>query len=187
MTLETNFGANRSSFAVPPPTQVDDRTVRYVTSIGSEPLEVTLRTEVCVDSMTGMPRPEQVTVTLGKKRLTGCGGDSASLLQGREWIVASLAGKPVLAEPRITMTFAATGGLSGLGSCNRFNAEYTLTGEGLSISKGMSSMMACEEPVMRQEQIFLELLERVSRFSIASDGALILHSDGDRTIVTEKQ
>jgi heat shock protein HslJ len=136
--------------------------------------------------MTGMPRPEQVIVTLGKQRLTGCGGDPASLLQGREWIVTSLAGRPVLAEPRITITFAATGGLSGLGSCNRFNAEYTMTGEGLSISRGMSSMMACEEPVMRQEQIFLELLERVSRFSIASDGALILHSDGDRTIVTQK-
>jgi heat shock protein HslJ len=186
MTLETDFGANQARFAVPPLTKVDDRTGRYVTSVGGEPLEVTLRTEVCVDSMTGMPRPEQVTVTLGQKRLTGCGGDPASLLQGREWIVAGLAGKPVLAEPRITMTFAANGGVSGLGSCNRFNAEYTLTGEGLSISKGMSSMMACEEPIMRQVQTFLELLARVSRFSITSDGALVLHSDGDRTIVTQK-
>jgi heat shock protein HslJ len=185
MTLETDFGANRVSFTVPPAIQSDDQLVRYVTSVSGEPLEVAVKSEVCVDTMTGMPRPQQVTVTLGNKRLTGCGGDPASLLQGREWTVARLAGQPVLAEPHITLTFATDGSVSGLGSCNRFNAAYTLTGEGLSISKGMSSMMACEEPVMKQEQLFLELLERVSRFSIAADGALTLHSDGDRTIVTK--
>jgi len=185
MTLETDFGANRVKFAMPPAIKGDDQWVRYVTSVGGEPLEVTVKTDVCVDTMTGMPRPEQVTVTLGKKRLTGCGGDPASLLQGREWTVASLAVDPVLGEPRINMTFATDGSVSGLASCNRFNAAYTVTGEGLSISKGMSSMMACEEPVMKQEQLFLELLERVSRFSIAADGALILHSDRDRTIVTK--
>ncbi len=184
MTLETDFGANRVSFAVPPAAKGDDQMVRYVTSVGGQPLEVAVKSEVCVDTMTGMPRPEQVTVTLGKKKLTGCGGDPASLLQGREWTVARLAGQPVLPVPRITLTFATDGSVSGLGSCNRFNAGYTMTGEGLSISKGMSSMMACEEPVMKQEQLFLELLERVSRFSIAADGALILHSDGDRTIIT---
>jgi heat shock protein HslJ len=184
MTLETDFGANRVRFAVPPAIKGDDQMVRYVVSVGGEPIEVAVKSVVCVDTMTGMPRPEQVTVTLGKQRLTGCGGDPASLLQGREWMVARLAGQPVLAEPHITLTFATDGSVSGLGSCNRFNAAYTLTGEGLSISKGMSSMMACEEPVMKQEQLFLELLERVSRFSIAADGALILHSDGDRTIIT---
>lgn len=182
MTLETDFGKNRVEFAVPPATKVDDRTVRYRTTSGGDPLEVILKSEVCVDTMTGMPRPEQVTITFGTKRLTGCGGDPASLLQGQEWTVVSLAGEPVLPEPRITMAFAETGGLSGLGSCNRFNAEYKITGEGLSIGKGMSSMMACEDPVMKQEQLFLELLERVSRFSIAADSNLTLHTDQDRTI-----
>jgi heat shock protein HslJ len=182
MTLETDFGANRIEFAVPPATAVDNRTVRYLTSIGGDPLEVNVKNEVCVDTMTGMPRPEQVTVTFGTKRLNGCGGDPGSLLQGQEWTVVRLSGEPVLGEPRITMTFAEKGGLSGLGSCNRFNAEYKITGEGLSIGKGMSSMMACEEPVMKQEQLFLELLERVSRFSIAADGTLTLHTNQDRTI-----
>ena len=186
MTIETDFGETRVRFAVPPATKVDDTTVRYVTSIGSEPLDLIVRTAVCVDTMTGMPRPEQVTITLGAKRLTGCGGDPESLLQGREWTVASLAGEPALAGPRITLTFAKDGRLSGLASCNRFGADYTVTGEGLSVGKGMSSMMACEPRVMVQEQLFFELLERVSRFSMAADGALVLHSDRDRTIVTER-
>jgi heat shock protein HslJ len=143
MTLETDFGASRVSFAVPTPTMVNDRTVRYVTSIGSEPLEVTVTTDVCIDTMTGMPRPEQVSITLGAKRFMGCGGDPASLLQGRDWTVVSLAGTPALTEPRSTMTFAADGRLSGLAACNRFNAAYSLTGEGLSIGKGLRT--ACHE------------------------------------------
>jgi heat shock protein HslJ len=76
--------------------------------------------------------------------------------------------------------------LSGLGSCNRFNAEYKITGEALSIGKGMSSMMACDEPVMKQEQLFFELLERVSRFSIAADGTLTLHTNQERTISAKR-
>jgi heat shock protein HslJ len=182
MTLETDFGSNRVEFAVPAATKIDDRTVRYLASIGGDPLELILKNEVCVDTMTGMPRPEQVNVTFGTKQFTGCGGDPATLLQGPEWTVVGLAGEPVLREPRITMAFAEKGGLSGLASCNRFNAEYTITGEGLSIAKGMSSMMACEEPVMKQEQLLLELLERVSRFSIAADGTLTLHTNQDHTI-----
>ena len=186
MTLDTDFGATRVSFAVPPATRVDDRTVSYATSVNGETLQLTVTTAVCVDTMTGMPRPEQVLLTLGDRRLQGCGGNPATLLQGHEWTVATLAGTPALAAPRITFTFGDDGRLSGLASCNRFGADYSLTGEGLSVGKGMSSMMACEPDIMKQEQLFMALLDRVSRFSIDADGALILHSDRDRTIVTAR-
>lgn len=186
MELNTDFGATRVSFAVPPATRVDDRTVSYATSVNNEPLRLTVTTALCVDTMSGMPRPEQVLLTLGNLRLQGCGGNPAALLQGREWTVATLAGTPSLAAARIKFTFGDDGRLSGLASCNRFGADYSLTGEGLSVGKGMSSMMACEPDVMKQEQLFMELLERVSRFSIDDNGALILHSDRDRTIVTER-
>ena len=171
MTLETDFGATKVSFAVPPAKPLDDKTVAYMTVINGEALQVSVKTEVCVDTMTGMPRPENVVVTLGKTRLTGCGGDPASLLQGREWVVAELAGQPTLDKPLITLSFDSLGRLSGLASCNRFGADYTLTGEGLSIAKSMTTMMACDEPIMEQEQLFLELLRQVSRFSIGADGA----------------
>ena len=186
MEFQTDFGATRVSFAVPPATRVDDRTVSYATSVNNEPLRLTVTTAVCVDTMSGMPRPEQVLLTLGDLRLQGCGGNPAALLQGREWTVATLAGTPSLAAARIKFTFGDDGRLSGLASCNRFGADYSLTGEGLSVGKGMSSMMACEPDVMKQEQLFMELLERVSQFSIDDNGALILHSDRDRTIVTER-
>lgn len=185
MKLETDFGANRVIFEVPLATRIDENTLGYTAMVNSETLQLTVERALCIDTMSGMPRPERVTITLGTKRLRGCGGEPASLLQGREWTVVSLGGKPVLQEPPITMTFAADGRLSGSASCNRFGAGYNVTGEGLAVDKGMSSMMACEEPVMAQEQLFLSLLERVMRFSFGSDGALILHTNDDGSIATK--
>lgn len=182
MTLETDFGATQVNFAVPPPKPVDDKTVSYTTVIDGEVLLIIVKTEVCVDTMTGMPRPENVAVTFGEKGLTGCGGDPAALLQGREWVVEVLDGQPTLEKPRITLTFDALGRISGLASCNQYGADYTITGEGLSIGKGMTTMMACDEPIMEQEQFFLELLQRVSGFSIGAEGALMLHTADNRTI-----
>jgi heat shock protein HslJ len=186
MTLETDFGATRVSFPTPPATRMDDSTVSYATTVNGSQLQFTIKNEVCVDTMTGMPRPQSVSLTFGELQLKGCGGEPASLLQAHEWTVSKLAGQAVLEKPRITVNFDEGGRLSGLASCNRFGADYKLTGEGLQIGKGMSSMMACEDAVMKQEHLFLGLLEKVSRFSLSSDGALVLHTNDDRTIEMEK-
>ncbi len=186
MKLETDFGANRVSFEVPVATRIDESTLSYTALVKGEALQLTVKRALCIDTMSGMPRPEQVTITLGVKRLTGCGGEPASLLQGREWTVATLGGEPVLKDTPITLTFAADGRLSGSASCNRFGADYTVTGEGIAIGKSMSSMMACEESVMTQEQRFLSLLASVSRFSFGPDGALVLHTSDDRLIATKR-
>ena len=45
-------------------------------------------------------------------------------------------------------------------------------------------MMACEEPLMDQEMLILEILKGVGRFEIGEDGALILHEQWrGRTII----
>lgn len=183
MTIETDFGAKRLSFPVPPAQPVDNRTVAYSAAVDGAAVRITVKNEICNDSMTGMPRPERVTVTIGERRLEGCGGEPATLLQGGEWYVSELAGHPPLAEPRITVTFASDGRVSGNSSCNRFGADYQLTGEGLRIGKGMSSMMACEPPIMQQEQLFLDLLQSIARFSVADGGALVLQTNDGRRIV----
>jgi heat shock protein HslJ len=187
MTLETDFGATKTNFTTPPATRIDERTITYSTSVEGTPLRLTVKSEICADTMTGMPRPERVSVVLGDREFDGCGGEPGSLLRGQDWVVTQLAGRAVLAEPIISVTFSEDGRLSGNASCNQFGADYRLTGEGLEISKGMSSMMACEDAVMQQEQSFLELLGAISRFSIPGDGALVLHSNDGRTISMKKK
>jgi heat shock protein HslJ len=186
MTLETDFGAKRTSFPTPTVTRVDDRTVLYTGTVDGASLRLTVKSEICADTMTGMPRPEQVSLTFGDRKFEGCGGEPASLLKGSDWVVTELAGRAALPEPLMTVTFSDDGRVSGSASCNRFGADWQLSGEGLTIGKGMSSMMACEERVMQQEQSFLAAMQSVARFSRPSDRVLVLHTNDDRTIVLKK-
>jgi heat shock protein HslJ len=182
LILETDFGGTRHEFPLPAANKTGDQTISISSSADGAKLELTVKEAICIDSMTGMPRPEQVTVRFNGRTLSGCAGDPATLLQKHEWKVAHLAGQAVLTDPLIRVTFATDGRLSGLASCNRFGAGYRITGEGLLIEKGMTSMMACDQPIMQQEQTFLRLLETVNRFSVEPDGSVLLLTSGQETI-----
>ena len=120
------------------------------------------------------------------KTLNGCGGDPADLLKGGEWVVEDITGVRLVDHSRITLAFGADGRVSGMASCNRYGAEYALTGEGLTISKGFTTRMACDPPLMNQEQVFLEVLSKVQRFELGPNGTLILHTADRRTITARR-
>ena len=135
MILLTNFGQDRL-VAATPKAQVSGGTTRYVARTDKGELTATIVDQLCVDSMSGMPHPQTVTVVVGGKTLTGCGGEPASLLQGAEWSVVEIGGKALVAGSKVTLAFAPDGSLSGNASCNRFMSKYTLSGEGLAIAEG---------------------------------------------------
>ena len=166
-----------------PEPRIDGKAEIYEATAGGRPFALTIADTVCADTMSGMPLPNTVTVTIGGDTFAGCGGEPVTLLLG-EWMIAEIDGKAPVTGSTPTLAFDADGKLNGNGSCNRFFGGYTLSGEGLTIAEVGSSMMACEEPVMAQEMLFLDVLKSVSRFEIGADGALILHDDGgSRTIV----
>jgi heat shock protein HslJ len=49
-----------------------------------------------------------------------------------------------------------------------------------------STMMACPEPLMEQEQRFLELLAQTKGFAIGADGGLELRNDAGPTILARR-
>lgn len=181
MTLLSNFGQDRL-VAATPPAQVSGGTTRYIARTAQGELTATIVDRLCVDSMSGMPHPRAVTVVVGDRTLTGCGGEPASLLQGAEWTVDALAGKPLAAGSQVTLAFAPDGQLSGQASCNRFMTAYRLSGEGLAISPAAATRMMCDEALMAQERAFLEALGQVQNFSIEADGALLLRTGDGRAI-----
>jgi len=181
MVLLTNFGQTRL-VAPAPAAHVDGATTTYVARTGQDEFRVTVVDRVCIDSMSGMPHPKTVNVIAGSQTLSGCGGEPASLLQGSEWTVARIDGKPLVAGSKVTLAFAPDGGLSGSASCNRFVSGYKLSGEGLSISQAAGTMMMCDDALMEQERVFFEALGKVSGFAIAADGALLLRLGDGRTI-----
>jgi heat shock protein HslJ len=160
----------------------DDGAILYVAKGENVEIAVKVIERLCTDSMTGMPRPQSVQVFAGGQELRGCGGEPAALLQGAEWTVDEFDGKTPVQDSKITLNFGADGSLSGSTSCNRLVTTYTLTGEGLAIAQGAGTMMACDAPIMEQEQAVLALLAAVNGFGIADDGALLLKIADGRTI-----
>jgi heat shock protein HslJ/membrane-bound inhibitor of C-type lysozyme len=174
--LVTDYGATRSTFPKPAPEASGDMT-RYV--VAEANLTITILERPCADTMSGMFYPLTVTVEGPEGVLSGCGGEPASLLLGPERVVERIDGDRLIGDSRATIAFQEGGRVAGLASCNRYTATYRLTGEGLSIVGGASTMMACEPALMGQERRFLDALAAVTRFEIAPDGALVLAA-GDR-------
>jgi heat shock protein HslJ len=186
MTLLTNFGQDRL-VAATPTAQVSNATTKYVARTDQGELTATIVNQLCVDSMSGMPHPQSVTVVVGGKTLTGCGGEPASLLQGAEWTVVEIGGAPLVAGSKVTLDFAPDGRVSGHASCNSFTSTYALSGEGLAVSKVAGTMMMCDAALMDQERRFIDALGAVQNFSIAADGALLLNANDGRTIMARRR
>lgn len=129
---------------------------------------------LCRDSMTGLPHPETVTLSLGDEILSGCGGAPLSLLTDRIWRIEKIGGTALVGSARLSMGFDTAGRLTGAGGCNRWFAGFELTGEGLRIGPVGSTKMACAPALMEQEHRFFEALSKVMGFDLKDDGSLIL-------------
>jgi heat shock protein HslJ len=156
-------------------TSSEGRVTRFRAADGSHRMAMDVAQRQCNDSMSGMPYPYIVALEFDDRVLTGCGGEAIDLLAGREWVVEDLDGGGIIDRSHVTLEFdAESGRVHGLASCNRYNAAFSLTGEGISFSGAAATMMACPEALMNQEQKFFRILEGVNRFDIDQTGALLL-------------
>ena len=160
---------------------------RYAASLAGQPVVATIYEEICVDTMSGMPHPNRVVVSVAGREYRGCGGEPARLLQGGEWVVEDIDGAGIIDNSRATLVFGADGRISGRASCNTYGGRYTLTGENLTIDEAAVTMMACAPSLDAQEQRFLAALAATQRFEIGSDGALRLLGAGERSITARRQ
>ena len=196
LLLLTDDGRTRTVLPLPPVTRIEGGR-RYEARNDAHTLAVTILDRVCADTMTGMPRPATVEVTLDGRLLKGCGGDSTALLRGGPWAVETVRDRPLVfleakknkppVRTTIVMTFDAAGRLAGTTSCNTYTASYVLSGEGLTITMPIASSRPCQSQVMAQEAAFLETLRGVQRFEIAADGALVLVASEGGTITARRQ
>jgi heat shock protein HslJ len=184
LTFITEAGATRIVLPLPSPTRIDGGR-RYEARSDAHTLTASVLDTVCVDSMSGLPRPHTVEVTVDGKTLKGCAGDASLLVRGA-WQVDGVGGNALVNKSRITLDFDANGRLTGSATCNRYVTTYLLTGEGLTVTMPISTMRGCAQALMRQEQAFLAALRDVRRFELTADGALVLHS-ADGTTITARR
>ncbi len=183
--LNADFGALQLRMPKPEPLKTAEGLL-YRTGSQGRRLAVAIRPGICADVATGMPHPYRVRYDLDGEVQTGCGGDPNALLTGQEWRVESIGDQPVIAGSSVTIEFLEDGRVAGSASCNRFMGGYRLTGEGLTFDRMAGSMMACEEPLSRQEDRFLGLLQDTVRFEIDPAGRLLLHTNHQQGIVARR-
>lgn len=137
--------------------------------------------QLCRDSMSGMPYPRQVRLTINGDEFRGCGGNPEQLLRGTEWVVEDIGGGGIIDSSRVTLNFQEDNRVAGRASCNQFSGGWKLTGEGIGFTRMASTKKACAPALMNQESRFLSLLGEVRRFDIGRHGDLVLSTgDGQR-------
>lgn len=105
----------------------------------------------------------------------------SSDLAGTQWVVQSIDGAPIAGRaPRLT--FTAEDRLSGSGGCNTLNAVYEARGGAIAVRALGVTERACDADVMRQEALFIALLDDAARYE--REGARLVLADADgRNIV----
>jgi heat shock protein HslJ len=81
-----------------------------------------------------------------------------------------------------SLAFSTDGSWSGSTGCNRIAGAYTQDGASLTIEPGPMTLVACQGPVLEQEQAIVAALPLVTSF--ASDGSLELRSAEGVSLLT---
>jgi heat shock protein HslJ len=162
----------RREFPLPAATESDGSTIFD----SGDGVVLRVDNDLCRDTMTGMPYPYSVALTLDGAELSGCGGEPRTLLLG-VWNLVELPGVTLPEGAQPTLEFNGDF-MSGAAGCNRFTGGVALSGEGLSLMPGGVTMMACDEPFMQLEAAYLDRLGRVSLFDFDEAGRLVLTVDG---------
>jgi len=122
--------------------------------------------------------------------LTACG--TGASIEDTIWILESYGEKgnlqTALEDTEITIEFKnADSKFGGSGGCNRYFGGYEINKNELIIRPPIgSTMMACPEPIMDQEQAYLKLLETTETFQI-QNGKLTISCSGNKVMAFVEQ
>lgn len=114
----------------------------------------------------------QVTITVNQ----------SNPLANTSWTVAELIGNPPIAGTSMSTTFNADNSLSAFGGCNTFSAQYTITGDVISITPLTGTQIACSDAINTQEAAFTSALQSANKFEI-NNNQLIIRDPAGREVL----
>jgi heat shock protein HslJ len=150
---------------------------------GDTPFTLTISPGPCRDTMANLTHPDRVRVTLGERAFEGCGGTLASRVTGPEWRIVEIAGEPAAGDRPATLRFEENGRMGGRAPCNTtYGGDWRLDGERLVFGRLFSTMMACPEPAMSQEQALFRILGSARDWRIGEQGDLVIEGEGGAVV-----
>ena len=117
--------------------------------------------------------------------LGACAAPSASTitLPGTKWELVSLNGAAPVAGTSLTLFFGNDDQAGGDAGCNTYGGSFTVKGSSLTFGPMMSTMMACEPPIMDQEQAYLKALGETKSFEGSADKLTLKDGSGKELAV----
>ena len=112
--------------------------------------------------------------------LTACGSGTQDDPSERTWQLTQLEGSSLVEATTIDFTIT-DGTVAGTAGCNSYSGAATFDASTGDMTLGpdiISTMMACDQPIMDQEQKYLAALMRVTSYQMARDELLLEDSDG---------
>ena len=137
---------------------------------------ISIRTAPCNDGMSDRTYADEVTVRIGMRVRSGCGGAfvEAVNLTNTNWRITAIDGRAVSGDYHLDFTADR---LSGRAGCNGFGGSFRLDGDRLTAGPLMSTRMACPGR-MRDEQAVLRILRVPVTARQSSEQALELRGGG---------
>ena len=104
-------------------------------------------------------------------------------LEGTSWQLVSYVSadnETVAAVPDVDATIMfQDGSVSGSSGCNSFSGGYTVDGNQISMGEMATTLMACPEPLMLQEQGLTAALGGAATYAIEGDTLQLIDADGN--------
>lgn len=101
-------------------------------------------------------------------------GDDAGDPSGRTWLLTEMDGSPALAGTQVTISFG-DGSVTGSGGCNTFTGSATWDGGDFALGEDtVATKIACDGPIMDQEQAFLAMLAAADGYEVDGDELRLL-------------
>jgi heat shock protein HslJ len=112
---------------------------------------------------------------------TACASSATSqdLTEGI-WLLTELNGAEPIAGTTLTAEFDQDGRVGGSSGCNSYNTTYVVDGKKLTFGEQIAStMMACPDPIMKQEGEFHQVLADTATYEIKGDELILSDSSGN--------
>ena len=143
--------------------------------------------------MTRLPLPLLATASLivivACSTAGGAGGAPVSL-DGHTYLSTGVEGADLVPNSQVRLSFT-DGNLNANAGCNHLGGSYTVEGDRLRTGQMSTTEMACEEPLMRQDQWLAQFLSDVT-FTLSGDTLTLVNGDvrltlTDKEVVTPDQ
>ncbi|QYJ85603.1 META domain-containing protein [Shewanella mesophila] len=112
--------------------------------------------------------------------------DTPDIAINGTWLIEAVQGEAVIDYSPAQLVFAEDGKLSGNNSCNQFFGQYKLDGQQLELLPAGSTMKACVDALMNQEQRVMQAMVLVTQADESKGKLLLKDVDGNIQLTLTK-